>query len=155
MDLAASTMPWSPEVSNERSQTGQKTPLRAMPRRRRLAPDAIVRKGIRFRTVLIERNLYGEPVSAIHLSGQLICKNAEEADVVAANLAEHIALTRAEVGCRSFDVNATSDPFVWDVEERFENEPAFRAHQERVASSDWGQRTVGIERRYSVQGLEH
>jgi len=92
-------------------------------------------------------------MNAIHLIGQLVCTNAEEAAVVVANLAEHIVLSRAEPGCRSFDVIATSDPFVWEVEECFENEQTFLAHQERVAMSDWGRRTAGIERRYSVQGL--
>lgn len=87
--------------------------------------------------------------------GQLVCKNAEEAAVVVANLAEHIALTRAEPGCRSFDVIATSDPFVWEVEEYFENEQTFRAHQERGAISGWGRLTAEIERRYSVHGLHH
>jgi len=94
-------------------------------------------------------------MSAILLSGQLVCKHPEEVAVVVANLPEHITLTRSEPGCRFFDVKATSDPFVWEVEERFDDEKAFQAHQERIASSDWGQRTAGIERRYVVQGLTH
>ncbi|TFD73155.1 hypothetical protein [Cryobacterium gelidum] len=53
----------------------------------------------------------------------------------------------------SFNVTATSDPLVWQVEERFEHAAAFETHQERVASSEWGQTISGIERRYSVTGL--
>lgn len=49
--------------------------------------------------------------------------------------------------------HATDDPLVWRVEERFEYELAFRAHQERVARSEWGRMTAGIERRYSMDGL--
>lgn len=98
---------------------------------------------------------YCELMSAILLSGQLVCKNAEEVAVVVANLPGHITLTRSEPGCRFFEVNATSDPFVWVVEECFEDEEAFRAHQERITNSDWGQRTTGIERQYVVQGLTH
>ena len=43
---------------------------------------------------------------------------------------------------------------MWQVEESFEHEAAFEAHQKRVASSEWGQATAGIERRYSVIGLQ-
>ncbi|MFL0514437.1 hypothetical protein [Brevibacterium luteolum] len=39
------------------------------------------------------------------------------------------------------------------MDECFADPAAFAAHQERVASSDWGQATAGIERRYSVDGM--
>lgn len=78
---------------------------------------------IRQGTVFIDlRGMYVDPMSAVHVSGQLVCENAEEAAAVLANLAEHILLIRAEPGCRFFDVNATSDPLVWEVGERFETE---------------------------------
>jgi hypothetical protein len=41
---------------------------------------------------------------------------------------------------------------VWQVEERFRDADAFRAHQERVRASEWGHATAGIERRYTVEG---
>ena len=91
----------------------------------------------------------------MYLTGQLVCRDEDEARIVADQLAEHTALTRGERGCILFEVTPTADPLVWDVEERFESEQAFTAHQERVAASTWGQRTEGIERRYSVQGLSH
>ncbi|WP_308470940.1 putative quinol monooxygenase [Clavibacter michiganensis] len=73
--------------------------------------------------------------------------------LVVENLPEHIMLTRAEPGCLSFEVTQTTDPLVWRVEERFEDEEVFRAHQARVASSEWGRITSQIERRYVVEGL--
>ncbi len=91
--------------------------------------------------------------SAVRLSGQLVCHTQDQADTVRDHLPLHLALTRAEPGCRSFNVTATSDPLVWQVEECFEHAVAFEAHQERVASSEWGQATSGIERCYSVIGL--
>ncbi|GAB3797546.1 putative quinol monooxygenase [Humibacter antri] len=87
----------------------------------------------------------------VHLAGQLLCADDKEVAIVVANLPEHIALTRAERGCLSFEVIATSDRRVFDVEERFEDEQAFGLHHERAANSEWGQLTARMERRYSVQ----
>ncbi|MFK4299756.1 quinol monooxygenase YgiN [Arthrobacter sp. GAS37] len=92
-------------------------------------------------------------MTLVHLSGQLVCRDADEVAVVALHLARHVALTRAEAGCISFHVTATDDPMVWQVDERFSDEAAFRAHQDRVARSEWGRASAGIERRYSVTGL--
>ncbi len=92
-------------------------------------------------------------MSNVHLHGYLVCSSEQEVTAVLEHLDVHIALTRAEVGCLSFDVRRTGDPFVWRVEERFTGAAAFRRHQDRVAASDWGQATAGIERRYSVEGV--
>lgn len=89
----------------------------------------------------------------VRLSGQLVCHTQDQAETVRKNLELHIALTRAEPGCRSFKVTRTSNPLTWQVEERFEHAAALEAHQLRVISSDWGHATVGIERRYTVIGL--
>jgi quinol monooxygenase YgiN len=89
----------------------------------------------------------------IHLTGQLVCKTADEAAVVVEHLAQHVKMTRAESGCLSFDVTSTADAMVWMVAEHFESEHAFKLHQERVSRSDWGRATAGIERRYSIRGL--
>jgi quinol monooxygenase YgiN len=90
---------------------------------------------------------------AVCLSGQLVCHTQDQENTVRDHLPLHLALTRAEPGCRSFIVTATSDPLVWQVEERFEHAAAFETHQERVASSEWGQDASDIERRYFVRGL--
>ncbi|MDL9935750.1 antibiotic biosynthesis monooxygenase [Gordonia sp. ABSL1-1] len=87
------------------------------------------------------------------LSGQLICKDAGEVGLVERYLASHIALTRAESGCASFEVVRTSlDAMVWQVDERFVDVDAFEAHQRRVASSEWGRVTAHIERNYTIRG---
>lgn len=88
----------------------------------------------------------------IVLTGRLICKTAEETELVAKLLPTHIELTRAEPGCISFEVTRTADPLVWQVEERFVNQPAFEAHQNRVSASEWGTRTSEIVREYIIMG---
>lgn len=90
----------------------------------------------------------------VRLSGLLRCKNLEEADVVTSYLPEHVELTRNEPGCISFEVSPTQDPLVWSVEERFTDPEAFRAHQERAASSPWGRMTSAIARDYTISGLD-
>ncbi|MBD7956404.1 antibiotic biosynthesis monooxygenase [Microbacterium sp. Sa4CUA7] len=90
----------------------------------------------------------------VTLTGQLLCRSADEDALVREHLPRHVALTRAEPGCLAFDVAPTGEPGVWDVAERFRDETSFRAHQERVAASEWGAHTAGIERRYTVRGLD-
>lgn len=89
----------------------------------------------------------------VRLSGVLVCSTVEEAATVRQYLPAHISLTRAEPGCLSFEVKPTHEPMVWQVDEVFSAADAFRAHQSRVAASDWGRFTGGIERRYTVEGL--
>jgi quinol monooxygenase YgiN len=84
------------------------------------------------------------------LSGQLVCASDDEVATVRRHLPRHVELTRAEPGCISFDVHQTEDRFVWQVDERFADDAAFQAHQARVAASEWGRATAGIERRYSI-----
>lgn len=68
-------------------------------------------------------------------------------------LVEHIALTRAEVGCQAFEVlQSTADPLCFDVSERFADDEAFIAHQQRVTDSPWGALTKGFPRQYKVTG---
>ncbi|MCS5718842.1 antibiotic biosynthesis monooxygenase [Herbiconiux sp. CPCC 205763] len=89
----------------------------------------------------------------VRLRGFLVCASQYEARIVAEHLPDHIALTRAEPGCLSFEVTLTDDPLVWRVDELFRDETVFAAHQARAAGSSWGRATAGIERRYSVDGL--
>ena len=92
-------------------------------------------------------------MSQVRLRGQLICKNADEAALVRHHLPLHVRLTGDEPGCVSFEVRPTEDPLVWLVEEEFVDVIAFEAHQARIAASEWGLMTTGIERRYVVEGL--
>ncbi|WP_427870763.1 putative quinol monooxygenase [Leucobacter luti] len=89
----------------------------------------------------------------VRLSGYLKCKDGAEAALVLEYLPEHLALTRAEPGCISFEVAPSGSPLVWTVEEHFASSAAFRAHQARVAASVWGRTTSAIERDYTVVGL--
>lgn len=90
-------------------------------------------------------------MNEIVLTGQLICSDAVEADLVRQHLPRHLALTMGEPGCLSFTVSPTADPLVWQVDERFTSVAAFRAHQHRVRLSEWGRATAEIERRYAVR----
>ncbi|WP_293694993.1 antibiotic biosynthesis monooxygenase [uncultured Agrococcus sp.] len=92
-------------------------------------------------------------MTRLRLTGTLVCASEEEAAIVRRLLPEHVRLTRAEAGCRAFDVRETRNPFVWDVSEEFTDESAFEAHQQRVSNSPWGRATAGIVRRYSVEHL--
>jgi tRNA(adenine34) deaminase len=68
-------------------------------------------------------------------------------------LVEHIALTQAEPGCLAFEVGQSpDDPLCFDVSERFADDEAFMAHQQRVADSAWGALTKGFPRHYKVTG---
>jgi quinol monooxygenase YgiN len=92
-------------------------------------------------------------MNTVHLSGQLVCGNRDQAALVIKHLPLHLELTRAEDGCVSFEVSPTHEPFVWQVDEQFLDANAFRTHQERVAASEWGRATAGIERRYTIKGM--
>jgi quinol monooxygenase YgiN/GNAT superfamily N-acetyltransferase len=109
-----------------------------------------VKAGVQLMNYKMRKSLLG---SEVCLSGQLVCHTQDQADTVRDHLPLHLALTRAEPGCRSFNVITTSNPLIWQVEESFEHAAAFETHQKRVASSEWGHATAGIERSYSVIGL--
>lgn len=87
------------------------------------------------------------------LTGVLVCATEDQSAVVAQHLPLHLALTRAEPGCESFEVTPSAERGVWLVSERFRDAASFRAHQARVADSEWGRATTGIERRYEIRGL--
>lgn len=92
-------------------------------------------------------------MDGVRLTGQLLCSTADDVRLVAEYLPEHVRLTRAEAGCRRFDVVLTGDGRTWQVDEEFEGPEAFRAHQARAAASDWGRATAHLQRRYAVEGL--
>lgn len=87
----------------------------------------------------------------VSLSGTLVCASAEQLRSVLDNLPEHILLTRREPGCLHFEVVQRRDePMLWDVEERFVDQAAFEAHQERTRASVWAEQTRDIVREYRV-----
>lgn len=88
----------------------------------------------------------------ITLTGQLICRDMGQMLTVLDHADAHVAATRAEPGCLSFELRQSENPLVFDVAEHFRDRAAFDAHKARSAASDWGRATATLERRYSVQG---
>lgn len=85
----------------------------------------------------------------IRLEGYLDVPS-ERLAVVIDSLAEHVALSRAEVGCIEFNVTLDPDvPGRLHVSELFNDEAAFMHHQVRTRASSWADITLGIERNYS------
>ncbi len=86
----------------------------------------------------------------VFLQGHILVP-PERLEQVRKALPAHIALTRAEKGCISFEV--TEDDQIagrFDVSEVFQNQTAFDAHQDRTRNSEWFRITEGIPREYSV-----
>ncbi|WP_171240698.1 putative quinol monooxygenase [Ruegeria sp. HKCCA5491] len=70
---------------------------------------------------------------------------------VRAALPKHIALTRAEPGCLSFEVTEDAEtPGRFNVNEVFRDQTSFDAHQERTQNSEWFGITQGIPRSYQI-----
>ena len=86
----------------------------------------------------------------VTLQGTLVCSNEAEAAVVRRHLPQHVFLTRQEPGCLSFEVEASENPLVFHVAERFVDRAAFQAHQARAAASEWGRAITKIERDYVI-----
>lgn len=93
-------------------------------------------------------------MSKVILSGYIIVPKHEVAIVTQA-LATHIELTRREPGCIRFEVNQCAiQQNKFTVYEEFSDSAAFQQHQQRVASSDWGEISRNVERHYKVETLE-
>ncbi|MEQ8234297.1 MAG: putative quinol monooxygenase [Gammaproteobacteria bacterium] len=76
-------------------------------------------------------------------------------EAVVAELATHVALSRAEAGCLVFEVvqNAAS-PTLFAVYEEFSSRHAFDQHQARVRQSRWGRITSDAVRSYEVRDVD-
>ncbi|WP_421704155.1 putative quinol monooxygenase [Aliiroseovarius sp.] len=80
---------------------------------------------------------------------------ADRLEAVSAALPAHIALTRAEPGCLSFEVTPDhAQPGRFTVSERFIDRAAFDAHQARAGTSPWAEVTAGIPRHYTIEEIE-
>jgi len=89
----------------------------------------------------------------IRLSGQLICWDTDDLALLSAHLSEHIHLSRAERGCKSFDITPTGRPLIWAIDETFVDRASFEAHKTRTRSSIWWQKASHTERRFQVMYL--
>lgn len=94
-------------------------------------------------------DLRGDRRGEVILTGFMVCRSLDEADRVAAELPEHLRLTRAEPGCRLFEVvRSMADPVRFAVREVFASRADFEAHLRRSLASPWGAATRGIPRDY-------
>jgi len=85
---------------------------------------------------------------AYYLSGTIRVPGCD-LEAVHAALPEHIRLTLAEPGCVAFEVAEQSSGFFL-VHEVFQDEPAFKAHQERAVGSDWARASSRAVRDYKT-----
>lgn len=90
-------------------------------------------------------------MALMQLTGQLICRTAEERRVILTHLPDHIRRTVREPGCLYFHVGQTPDPMVWTVSEGFASQQAFDFHQTRTAQSKWMAATRRIRREYQLR----
>jgi quinol monooxygenase YgiN len=82
----------------------------------------------------------------IVVRGTIICA-PDDVEMLVARVKDHIQLTRLEVGCIAFDITQSSDdPCVFDVSERFIDQPAFDIHTARTRASVWWEQTKHIPR---------
>ena len=89
----------------------------------------------------------------IRLRGHLDCTTEEEVQAIRAHHQAHLALSRAEPGCLTFDITPTDDPMVWEVMEAFRTRADFDAHQARTRESAWFAATRSILRDFRVEEL--
>lgn len=90
----------------------------------------------------------------VSLTGRLVCRDMAEMLTVLDHAQAHIDASRAEPGCLQFDLRQTDDPLVFAFAERFADEAAYRAHQQRTRASAWGAATQAIAREgYDRRGV--
>ncbi len=87
----------------------------------------------------------------ITVTGTLTCATEADAATVRRLLPTHIALSRAETGCLTFNVDPTEDPLVWRLDESFVDSAAFDAHQARTRSSPWFHATSHLGRDFKIE----
>lgn len=89
----------------------------------------------------------------IRVRGQLLCTTEAELAAVTQHLPAHIAASRAEPACLTFDISPTDDPMVFEVMESFRDRAGFDAHQARTKASPWWDATQDIPRAYRMEEL--
>ena len=89
-------------------------------------------------------------MTKVTLRGYIVVLEAD-LHLVKSELVKHIALTRAEKGCLTFEViQSDTNPRQFSVYEEFTDKESFGAHQARVKQSRWGEVTVNVERHYKI-----
>ena len=86
----------------------------------------------------------------VHLNGYLDVP-ADRWDTVSTALPDHVALTRNEPGCIKFNVIPCREVELrLLVDETFQDQASFDAHQARTKDSPWAEITAGIPREYTI-----
>lgn len=89
----------------------------------------------------------GHSVSNYVINGTITCAK-DELGMFQAAVAEHIALTRAEVGNIDFDIRQSAPgSCTFLVSECFVDQAAFDLHTARTRASSWWQKTKHIPRK--------
>jgi len=66
-------------------------------------------------------------------------------------LANHIRLTRQEEGCLVFEVSQDNEnKNRFNVYEEFASQDAFKLHQQRASSTEWGKVSSRLEKHYKT-----
>ncbi len=91
-------------------------------------------------------------MSKIILEGYILVASSD-LTAVKNELANHIQLTRQEEGCLIFEVsqdNKNTNRF--NVYEEFVSQDAFKLHQQRLNSTEWGKISLKLEKHYKTSG---
>ena len=95
-----------------------------------------------------------DPKGTVSLTGYMDVPRDRYPQVKAA-LEWHITVTRREPGCKLFEVKPCPDvEYRFLVNEKFVDQAAFDAHQERAANSAWAEVTKRIPRHYEITVVE-
>ena len=86
----------------------------------------------------------------IRVTGTLTCKTPEQAAIVRRLVPDHVALSRAEPGCLTFNIHPAASPLVWQLDETFVSRQTFDAHQPRTRASAWLAATTDLARNFTV-----
>ena len=86
----------------------------------------------------------------VKLSGYILAP-AADLPHIRAGLADHIAASRAEPGCISFEMSEDGNqPGRFNLEEEFVDRAAFDQHRARTQASPWAEACKNIERHYDI-----
>lgn len=89
-------------------------------------------------------------LSKVILEGYVLVADSDLA-AVKRKLANHIQLTRQEEGCLVFEVSQdTENMNRLNVYEEFTSQEAFKLHQQRLSSTEWGKVSSKLEKHYKT-----
>jgi len=91
-------------------------------------------------------------LSKVILEGYVLVADSD-LEAVKRELASHIRLTRQEEGCLVFEVSQDNEnKNRFNVYEEFTSQGAFKLHQQRASSTEWGKVSSRLEKHYKTNG---